>query len=702
MGMSVACAAASPRGYRLAKVVLAIGVVAGLAWGAGVSAVSGRAAVAVPRPAAWAVTATDPVFGNDVLAVNPQTHTVYTLSTLSETGTRLSVVNGLTGKITGAIVVPLDAIAGAINPATGTLYITTEHAVAVIDAQTGKSITTIPDAMSPGQVVVDQETDTIYVLNASTVSVIDGSTNSVTATIDIGPRLTGIAIDQITDTIYVASFDSNSVSVIDGSTNTVKTAIEVGQFPRRITVDPATDKIYVANNGDDSISEINGATNTVTATFGADASAGLVADPQTDTIYALGFSGSLQGIDGRTKDVVVTFTTAEDPSEPGGTVGEMLAIDPAAGILYAINAFSSPDGPDTFALAIITSCSSHVIAPAGSNCAKVAADFEPAAVNFASPKQGVAVGTTSCLSTECSQAAMMATADGGKHWSFLSPPTDISIEPTVPAGDGLLFTSQDNGWLFGAWHTRNGGATWQHGGPPGTFFNNGSQALALAASTTTVYAAVRPNIGHGQFFTTPVGAVRWTRVPAINQDATGLAVSGRSVWVTGSTHMWASADGRHWARYSSRCPGTGYRLAGVTATSPSRVALLCARPTGGQSVRKEVLVSTDGGRTVHLAGTAPVAGIPQGFASPPGDPSVITIAAAGAASSGTYWIYRSANGGKTWTTQTIHGDAGDNFRSLTYTSRTTGWVVLANRLPAVHNMLLHTTDGGRTWHKATM
>src|SRR5258708_3614099 len=85
------------------------------------------------------------------------------IARLSETGTRLSVVNGLTGKITGAIVVPLDAIAGAINPRTSTLYITTEHAVAVIDAQTGKSITTIPDAMSPRQVVVDQETDTIYV-----------------------------------------------------------------------------------------------------------------------------------------------------------------------------------------------------------------------------------------------------------------------------------------------------------------------------------------------------------------------------------------------------------------------------------------------------------------------------------------------------------------------------------------------------------
>ena len=68
---------------------------------------------------------------------------------------------------------------------------------------------------------------------------------------------------------------------------------------------------------------------------------------------------------------------------------------------------------------------------------------------------------------------------------------------------------------------------------------------------------------------------------------------------------------------------------------------------------KEVLVSTDGGRTVHLAGSAPVAGIPQAFASPPGDPAVMTIAAGRATSSGTYWIYRSANGGRTWTTQAI-------------------------------------------------
>lgn len=229
----------------------------------------------------------------------------------------------------------------------------------------------------------------------------------------------------------------------------------------------------------------------------------------------------------------------------------------------------------------------------------------------------------------------------------------------------------------------------------------------MAASTTAVYAAVKPDSGHGQLFTTAIGAVKWSQVPAINEDATGLAVSGRSVWVTGSTHLWASADGRHWARYPSRCPGPRYRLAGLTATSASDLALLCAHPVvtgpdGPRHVRKEVLVSTNGGRTVHLIGAAPGVGIPQGFASPPGDPAAMTIAAGSTDSSGLFWIYHSHNGGSSWATEVIRGVPGDSFRSLTFTSRTTGWMVLASRGPNVHNMLLQTTDGGTTWHQATL
>jgi photosystem II stability/assembly factor-like uncharacterized protein len=133
------------------------------------------------------------------------------------------------------------------------------------------------------------------------------------------------------------------------------------------------------------------------------------------------------------------------------------------------------------------------------------------------------------------------------------------------------------------------------------------------------------------------------------------------------------------------------------------VTFLCTRPggsVGNEVVPKEVLTSANGGRTVHLAGPAPVNGTPQGFASPPGNPAVITIVAEGTEFSHTVWIYRSANNGKTWTTKKIH--TFQTAITLTYTNRTTGWITLGNQAEDVEGTLLHTTNSGRTWQKTNL
>jgi len=438
---------------------------------------------------------------------------------------------------------------------------------------------------------------------------------------------------------------------------------------------------------------IDGKTNTVETTIDASASSGIAVDEETNTIYALS-SSELEAINATTGQFEADFNLADDPNSFGGG----LAVDPAAGTIYVITNFDDPGDPQFTAMEAVASCRSHVSAPAGSICAQMAAAFEPAAASFSSAADGVVLGTTSCLQV-CFQAAMMATADGGKHWTFLSSPPNIGIELFQPPSGSLLFTSADSGWLFGSWHTANSGGSWQRA-VPGAI----DSVLAAAASKTTVYEAVQPDLGRGELVATPIGGTRWTRVPGISGNATGLATSGNSVFVTSATRLWASADGRVWHSYPARCPGTGYQLAGVTAASPSDVSLLCARPSGsGQARRKEILVSTDGGRTVRLVGPAPSLGVAQGFASPPGDPAVITIAAGGTAKNNrNYWIYRSSNGGKTWTTQTIDSAPGASFASLSFTNRTSGWLVLASRRPEQENILLHTTDGGRTWHQATL
>jgi photosystem II stability/assembly factor-like uncharacterized protein len=62
------------------------------------------------------------------------------------------------------------------------------------------------------------------------------------------------------------------------------------------------------------------------------------------------------------------------------------------------------------------------------------------------------------------------------------------------------------------------------------------------------------------------------------------------------------------------------------------------------------------------------------------------------------FLYRSANGGKTWTTAT-YPDGGMPWNSLAYVTRAVGWVVVDGRpLDNGSNRLLRTADAGRSWH----
>jgi photosystem II stability/assembly factor-like uncharacterized protein len=99
-----------------------------------------------------------------------------------------------------------------------------------------------------------------------------------------------------------------------------------------------------------------------------------------------------------------------------------------------------------------------------------------------------------------------------------------------------------------------------------------------------------------------------------------------------------------------------------------------------------VLASSDGGKTEHLTGQPPSAGSGGIIAVPPGRANVIVLA-------DSFFLYRSADGGKSWT-QVRFETGGAIWRSLSFVTPTVGWVVLASRV-----QLLRTTDAGRTWHR---
>jgi photosystem II stability/assembly factor-like uncharacterized protein len=222
----------------------------------------------------------------------------------------------------------------------------------------------------------------------------------------------------------------------------------------------------------------------------------------------------------------------------------------------------------------------------------------------------------------------------------------------------------------------------------------------MAASAGTVYAVDSPTGGKpSELFASRAGKNAWARVGTMHAARALLAVSGKAAWFanatadSGSTYVWATADGKHWHKYPVRCPASGrgrdritYGLSSVAAASSADVLFLCV---GGESMHfsdKELLASANGGRTAHLAGFAPTLGVGGMIAVPPHRAALITLATE-------YAVDRSANGGKTWKTVLFNG-SGASLTSLAFVTNTVGWAVEPE---GANSRLMRTTDAGATW-----
>ena len=328
--------------------------------------------------------------------------------------------------------------------------------------------------------------------------------------------------------------------------------------------------------------------------------------------------------------------------------------------------------------------------------------------SFLSPARGFVLGAVNCRIRQGCRARLAVTADSAARWHAVTAPR---VRLFDAGGNGLaqasrvsdvVFASRRNGWLYGPglWATHDGGGHWHRIVLGGNVVPSlGGGVVAMAAAAGNVYAVVSPDPFNGkpqELYRSPAGQDAWARVGTMTGDPfASLAVSGKAAWFGTSTHLWATADGVRWHEYPFRCPGTGYGLSGIAAASRSHVVFLCADAMGMFHTGKEVLRSVNGGRTERLAGRPSVVGdTTGGIAVPPHRSKVIAIAVI---TPGPDFLYRSASGGKAWTEITIPGTSGGvNLNSLSYSSRTTGWVVAGT--PGAPARLLRTTDAGRTWH----
>jgi hypothetical protein len=350
--------------------------------------------------------------------------------------------------------------------------------------------------------------------------------------------------------------------------------------------------------------------------------------------------------------------------------------------------------------------------PAKTGAAAVPVGFAPVSASFLSPARGFVLGAVNCQIQRGCRARLAVTADGAARWHAVAAPRvrlfDAGGNSLAQASrvSDVMFSSRRNGWLYGPglWATHDGGRHWRRIVLGGNVVPSlGGGVVAMAAAAGNVYAVVAPDPFHGkpqELYRSPAGQDAWARVGTMTGDPfASLAVSGKAAWFGTSTHLWATADGVRWHEYPFACPGTGYGLSGIAAASHSHVVFLCADATGMFHTGKEVLRSVNGGKTEQLAGQPPVGGDTTGaIAVPPHHSKVIAIAVI---TPGPDFLYRSASGGKAWTEITIPGTSGGvNMNSLSYLSRTAGWVV-AGSPGEPPDQLLRTTDAGRTWHPVT-
>ena len=275
----------------------------------------------------------------------------------------------------------------------------------------------------------------------------------------------------------------------------------------------------------------------------------------------------------------------------------------------------------------------------------VPSGFEPGSVTFVSATTGFVIGIDStCAAGSC--VALARTSDAGATWVSLPAPPAVYVNrfgtsATAPAVSEVRFADALDGWIYGPslFATHDGGATWQQ-------LDLGGSVVALETSGGFVDAVVSPCSTQE----TCSGSLRLEQAPATGGSFTTV--------LTGPI---------------------------VQSSSTGVLALSLHAPAG----------------FVNLGGVgSPQNGLwatrslenPRGW-NPFANPCAVSAA------SGASELYRSTDGGATWTTAVTFADGGIGFNDLGFTTSTQGVVIHGQPGPPTGyaSQLLMTYDGGATW-----
>lgn len=252
---------------------------------------SGDDTVSVIDTATDTVTATVPVGEFPMgVAVSPDESKVYVtnygsganlcsndgLSTATEVGTTVSVIDAATNTVVDTITVgkhPYDVV---VSPDSKKVYVTNagDATVSVINAVTNTVSDTISNIgelpySNPMHIVITPDGSTIYVQtrqtfdnsNMATVYVINTTNNSIVDTIGIRNADGGITMSQGGNCVYTvhasAGTDSVKAFSVDYNNPIDNFVVNVDECPREVAVSPDDATLYVVNYVSDTISVVN-------------------------------------------------------------------------------------------------------------------------------------------------------------------------------------------------------------------------------------------------------------------------------------------------------------------------------------------------------------------------------------------------------------------------------------------------------------
>ena len=362
-------------------------------------------------------------------------------------------------------------------------------------------------------------------------------------------------------------------------------------------------------------------------------------------------------------------------------------------------------------LCLFAPCAAASTAPPARPRPAARATFEPLSASFVSASDGFVLGATRCTTASC--AALVATSDGGSRWhAVAAPPAPLASPPlggAVVAGDAIsrILFSGTNGYSYGPglWASTSASrpARWEQLHPRGAVLDLAVDAGTLWVVVASCWtqdpdcAAPTLRLEHA-----PVGTDAWQVVHGVGGFSSAqLLFRGSDGWVAmwprrfpSPVSIWRTTDGgTSWSRLPDPCdrPAEAIDLAELASPGGSTLFELCAGNPGAGQEAKELLESTDGGASVRPVGDAPLGGLVEAFVAL--SPSLLVLAA----SSGAGFLYRSADGGRRWTSTTLD-DGGAGLSNLAFVSPSVGFVVdgrpSASSLP---DRLLMTRDTGRTW-----